>query len=69
MSKFLIIFLLSVWIVIIAIVAAQNGTPVSLQFLTFQIVPLPFGIMLAFCAVIGMLGTAIALSLWQLGRR
>jgi uncharacterized integral membrane protein len=59
----------AVWIGAIALIAAQNGTPISLQFLMFQSVSLPFGLMLAFCAMAGLLGTAALLFIWEWASR
>lgn len=47
------------WIGAIALISIQNITPISLQFLSFSTVPLPFGILLAFCVGIGILLGAI----------
>lgn len=71
MTRFLIVLLPAVWVVAIAIVAVQNATPVSLQFLGLQSVEMPFGVVLAFCAAGGMVLTAILLLLWGdlLGRK
>lgn len=54
MSKFLVVLLPAVWVVAIAIIAVQNATPVSLQFLNFRSIEMPFGVVLAFCAAGGM---------------
>ena len=69
MTRFLIILIVAVWVMAIAIVAAQNGTFVSLQFLWLRSVPLPFGLLLAFCAALGMIGTTILLCLGNMGSR
>jgi uncharacterized integral membrane protein len=71
MTRLLIVLLPAVWVVAIAIVAVQNATPVSLQFLGLQSVEMPFGVLLAFCAAGGMVLTAILLLLWGdlLGRK
>lgn len=47
------------WISAIALVSIQNITSVSLKFFTFSTIPLPFGILLAFCVSIGILLGAI----------
>ena len=56
-----VIFLMGIWILVIAIVAivaAQNPTAISLQFLTGRSVLLPFGLLLTFSFLLGM-GTGI----------
>jgi predicted membrane-bound spermidine synthase len=47
------------WISAIALISIQNITPISLKFLTFSTIPLPFGILLAFGVGIGILLGAI----------
>ena len=68
MSKFLVVLLPAVWVVAIAIIAVQNATPVSLQFLNFRSIEMPFGVVLAFCAAGGMLVTAGGVALLSGGR-
>ncbi len=46
----------ALWVGAIAILAIQNYTPISLQFLAFPLINLPVGILLAFCAMAGMVG-------------
>jgi uncharacterized integral membrane protein len=65
MVKLLTSLLLSAWVCVIAIVAAQNGSPISLYFFNFQSIQIPFGITLAFSAAAGMVGTAIVLPLFR----
>jgi uncharacterized integral membrane protein len=52
--------ILTVWIGAIALVAVQNAGSVSLRFLNFQLVEMPFGLILAFSAGLGIAGMAIA---------
>ncbi len=52
--------IITVWIGAIALISVQNATPLSLRFLSFQLVELPFGLILAFSAGVGVMGTAIA---------
>lgn len=47
------------WIGAIAIIAVQNAAPVSLRLLNFQTIEMPFGLVLAFSAMLGILGSAI----------
>ena len=55
---------LTVWVVAIAILSVQNATPVSLKFLTFESIELPVGLLLAFCAGVGIIGMALLQPLW-----
>ncbi|MEM0978726.1 MAG: hypothetical protein AAGH78_00495 [Cyanobacteria bacterium P01_H01_bin.58] len=59
----------ALWIVAIAIIAVQNATPVAIQFLTFQSVALPFGVVLSFCVALGMLTTAALLKVPAIRKR
>lgn len=63
MAQFLATLILAFWVCTIALIAAQNGARVSLQFLGMQTIEIPFGLMLAFCVAIGMVGTALVLPL------
>lgn len=58
--------ILAGWITAIAILSIQNITPISLKFLTWEAIEMPFGIVLAFCVGIGAIAGAIAPLLWQL---
>ncbi len=51
--------LIAVWIGAISLIAVQNAAPIALKFLTFQTIELPFGLVIAFSVMIGILGTAI----------
>jgi uncharacterized integral membrane protein len=68
MTRFLTSIIMAVWISAIAVLAIQNATPVTLQFLTVQSVAIPLGLVMAFSASVGMVGTALALGLLQSGR-
>lgn len=68
MVRLLTASILAFWVCAIALIAAQNGTRVSLQFLGMQTIEIPFGIMLAFSAAIGMVSAALVLPLLQSGR-
>ncbi|NEQ32101.1 MAG: DUF1049 domain-containing protein [Leptolyngbya sp. SIO4C5] len=61
--------ILALWISAIAVIAAQNGTPVSLKFIAFRSVELPLGIALAFCVAAGLIATALLLSLFERSAR
>ena len=52
--------IITVWIGAIALISVQNATPISLRFLSFQLVEMPFGLILAFSAGLGVTGAAIA---------
>lgn len=54
------------WIAAIAILSVQNATLISLKFFTYQSIQIPLGVMLGFCAAIGLLAGAIAPIIWRL---
>ncbi|MGM3306341.1 LapA family protein [Anabaena sp. WFMT] len=58
---------IAVWVIAIALISVQNATPVSLRFLVFQSIQIPFGLVLAFSVAVGLLGVAILQPLWGLG--
>lgn len=43
------------WVLAIAVLSLKNVTPVSLKFLTYQSIQLPFFLVLAFSASLGMI--------------
>ncbi|MBW4496484.1 MAG: DUF1049 domain-containing protein [Oscillatoria princeps RMCB-10] len=53
------------WAVAVAVLSAQNVTRVSLQFLGFQSIQLPVGIVLAISVGVGLVGGGIARGLWR----
>ncbi len=57
---------IALWVVAIALLSVQNATPVSLRFLGFQSIQIPFGLFLALCAGIGMIAMALLQPLWGL---
>lgn len=61
MIRFTFAVIPAVWVIAIAIIAVQNATPVSVRLLNLQSIEIPFGVLLAFCAAGGMLGTALLL--------
>ena len=65
--SFSILLIIAIWVVAIALISVQNATPVSLRFLVFQSIQIPFGLMLAFSVAVGLLGTAVLQPLWGLG--
>jgi uncharacterized membrane protein YciS (DUF1049 family) len=68
LANFLILLIIAVWVVAIALISVQNATPVSLKFLVFQSIQIPFGLMLAFSVALGLLATAVLQPLWELGK-
>ena len=68
MAKFLLVVIPACLVVAIAILSVQNAAPVSLQFLAFRSVALPFGLWLGFGLAAGMLGTSALLTVFS-GRR
>ncbi|BBD65465.1 hypothetical protein NIES4072_08600 [Nostoc commune NIES-4072] len=65
-APFLTSIVVAVWVIAIAIISVQNATPVSLKFLTFQSIQIPMGLVLAFSAVVGLIGMALLQPLWGL---
>lgn len=63
MTKFLLVAIPAFLVTAIAILSVQNATPVSLQFLAFRSVALPFGLWLGFGLAAGMVGMASLLTL------
>jgi uncharacterized integral membrane protein len=51
--------IVALWVGAIALISVQNATPVTLQLFALQTVGLPFGLLLALTAIIGMVGTAL----------
>lgn len=69
MTRFLTSIVVAIWISTIALIAIQNATPVSLQFLGLRTIEIPIGLVLAFSVSLGMMGTALVLSIWQSARK
>lgn len=69
MVKFLVTIIPALLTVAIAILSVQNATPVSVTFLSATTVALPVGIWLAFGLGLGMIGTALLLSLFGVGKK
>jgi uncharacterized integral membrane protein len=57
-SVLLTAILVAGWVGAIAILSVQNFSLVSLKFLAWESIQIPVGIVLAFAAGIGMVGTA-----------
>ena len=64
LAPFLTSLVVAIWVIAIAIISVQNATPVSLKFLTFQSIQIPMGLVLAFSAVVGLIGMALLQPLW-----
>ncbi|MGB3299825.1 MAG: lipopolysaccharide assembly protein LapA domain-containing protein [Phormidesmis sp.] len=69
MVKLLVAIIPAVLVVAIAILSVQNATPVPIFFLSASTVALPAGVWLAFALGIGMVGTALLLSLFGGGKK
>lgn len=68
MTRFLTALIVALWVSVIALIAIQNATPVSLQFLGVRSVEIPMGLVMAFSASLGMIGAALAIGIWQVSR-
>lgn len=68
MSRFFTSLIIAFWVSAIALIAIQNATPVSLRFLGLQSVEIPIGLIMAFSASLGMIGTALVLGAWRVSR-
>jgi uncharacterized integral membrane protein len=66
-TNLLISVVIAGWVSAIALISVQNATPVSLRFLVFQSIQIPFGLMLAFCVAVGLLIMAGLQPFWALG--
>ncbi|MBW4631675.1 MAG: LapA family protein [Iphinoe sp. HA4291-MV1] len=65
-ANLLISIVIALWVVGVAILSVQNVEPVSLRFLSFQSIQIPVGLVLAFCAGVGIIGIALLQPLWSL---
>lgn len=65
MSRLFTSLITAFWVSAIALIAIQNATPVSLRFLGLQSVEVPIGLVVAFSASLGMVGTALILGAWR----
>ncbi|NMG61117.1 DUF1049 domain-containing protein [Geitlerinema sp. P-1104] len=54
---------MALWVAAIAILAVQNATAASVQFLMFASVPIPLGTLMAFSAALGLLTGAVAIAI------
>jgi uncharacterized integral membrane protein len=65
MANFLSSLIIAIWIGAIALISVQNAKLVSLQFLGFQSVQIPFGLLLGFSAAVGVVGMGLILPALQ----
>lgn len=64
----------AIWIVVIAMICTQNAESVSLKFLAYESVKIPFGLVFSFSVALGMLimavfVTVLSFSATKTGRR
>jgi lipopolysaccharide assembly protein A len=64
-SNFISSLMIAGWIIAIAVLAIQNIQSVSLQFLVWQSIQFPLGVLLAFCAGVGFISGSLFPILWQ----
>lgn len=64
MTRLIVALVPAIWVVVIAIIAVQNATPVSIRLLNLQSIPIPFGVMLSFFVAAGMVITALVVILF-----
>lgn len=63
----LINIIIAAWVAIVAIISVQNATPVSLQFMIFESIEMPVGVVLAFGLAVGLVLGAIAVFIYRQG--
>jgi uncharacterized integral membrane protein len=66
MLKFFTPLILAFWVCAIALIAIQNATPITLNFLILHSIQMPLGLVLAFSVALGLVGMAIVLPLLQI---
>jgi len=59
-------FLVAILASAIGIISVQNATPVSLNFIFFQSIQMPVGVVLAMSLSAGLIGGALLQPLWNL---
>ena len=64
-TNFISSIILAVAFIAIAVFSIQNIKPVSLQFLGFESIQFPVGVLLAFCAGVGIILGSLLPLLWQ----
>ncbi len=63
------IMLVACWMVAIAFISVQNAQPTSIAFFGQQSIAMPFGLLLTFTAVVGMVGISLLQPLLLPSRR
>jgi uncharacterized integral membrane protein len=66
LTTLVISIIVALWVLGIAIISVQNAEPISLRFLTFRSIQMPFGLVLSFCAAFGIISMALLQPLWGL---
>ncbi|MEC4812158.1 MAG: DUF1049 domain-containing protein [Scytonema sp. PMC 1069.18] len=66
LTNIVISIVVALWVIGIAIISVQNAESISLRFLTFRSIQIPFGLVLSFCAAVGIVGMALLNPLWGL---
>jgi uncharacterized integral membrane protein len=66
LANLLTSLVIAFWVIAIAIVSVQNAEPISVKFFSYQSIQIPFGLVLAFSAGVGIITTAIVQPLWSL---
>lgn len=64
MIPFLAVVIVASWVSAIAIISVQNATPVTLHFLVWRSIPIPFGVALAFSVTGGAVAMALLQGFW-----
>jgi len=59
-------FLVAILVSAIGIISVQNAAPVSLNFIFFQSIQMPVGVVLAMSISAGLIGGALLQPLWNL---
>ncbi|MEG4403874.1 MULTISPECIES: LapA family protein [unclassified Microcoleus] len=59
-------FLVAILVSAIGIISVQNAAPVSLNFIFFQSIQLPVGVVLALSMSAGLIGGALLQPLWNI---
>ncbi len=64
MIPFLAVIIVASWVSAIAVVSVQNATPVTLHFLVWRSIPMPFGVALAFSVTGGAVAMLLLQGVW-----
>ncbi len=68
MAQFLTTLIVAGWVGAIALISVQNAAPISLQFLFFETIQLPIGLVLGLSTVAGMVGAAAVIPILKSSR-